>query len=162
MSFQGHGGRRRVAPRRRRAPRRCAGQDLGQVQPWPHGHCGPQAQADWVAAWVARFWQPQVHDAPGQVVQVQGVGCVVSFMVSLLGGSTTGCHRWHDFRRDGPLSTGVCDERYSCVPDRSRRSTELSGASPKAGRTCSCPQPVGCVILNRVQRYRSYPLEPSH
>jgi len=59
------------------------------VQPSPHWHCGPQVQAAWAAVWAATFWQPQVHDAPGQVVQVQGEGCWVSFMVTLLGGSTT-------------------------------------------------------------------------
>ncbi len=101
----------------------------------------PRAQAAWVAPFVA-FWLPQVQAVPGQVVQVQGEGCLVSFMVDLLGGSTTGCHRWHDFRRDDPFPTGVCDERSARVLDRSHTSTELPTACPKAGRTFSCPQPV--------------------
>lgn len=70
-------------------------QDWGQVQPWVHLHCGPQAQA----AFAAAVWHPQVQDGPGHVVQLQAVGCFVSFMVDLLGGSTTGCHRWTESRR---------------------------------------------------------------
>lgn len=65
--------------------RRCADQDEVQVQLGPQGHCGPQAQAVGAAAWAAAPWQPQVHVAPGQFVQVQGVGCFVSLMVDLLG-----------------------------------------------------------------------------
>ena len=41
-----------------------------------------------------------------------------------------GCRRWHDFRRDGPSSTGVCDEWSWCVPDWSRNTTEWSKACP--------------------------------
>jgi hypothetical protein len=102
---------------------------LGQAQAWPHWHCGPQAQA----ALVAAFWQPQLQDGPGQVVQVQGVGCFVSVMVDLLGSSTTGCHRWQDFRRDDPFSTGVCDEPSAHVPERSCKSTESSEACRAPG-----------------------------
>lgn len=111
------------------------------MQAWPHLHCGLQAHAAWAAA---AFWQPQVQDGPGHAVQLQAMGCFVSFMVDFLGDSTTGCHRWKDFRRDDPFPTGVCDERSARVPDRSRTSTQWSKACPKPGRTRSCSQPFAC------------------
>ena len=63
---------------------------MAQVQPGPHWHCEPQAQAGCAVAceagWAAACWQPQVQAAPGQVLQLQEVWFVVSFMVvSLVG-----------------------------------------------------------------------------
>jgi len=140
METRGHGCRRWPGLRRRHGPRRGLDQDWEQLQSGPHWHCGPPAQAAWVAAWVADFWQPQVQDVPGQLGQVQGMGCWVSVTVDLLGGSTTGCHRWRDFRRDGPMPTGVCDERSARAPDRSRSSTEWSASRPGPGRCRGGPR----------------------
>lgn len=64
--------------------RRDAAQDLAQLQAGPQAHCGPQGQAAGGTACVvcvAAGWQPQVQPVPGQVLQVQGVGLVLSFMV---------------------------------------------------------------------------------
>lgn len=116
--------------RNRRGPRKPANQDSAQRQPWPHGHWDAQAQEAWVAAGAApglvAVWQPQRQDAPGQVVQAQGVACWVSFMADFLGCSTTGCRRWVHCRRDAAWPTGACDEWSDPVPDRSRTSTEWS------------------------------------
>jgi hypothetical protein len=87
----------------------------------------------WAATGLGPFWQPQPQGAPGQVVQRQAVDCWVSFMADLLGGSTTGCHRWLHFRRRALFPTGDCDERSARVPDRSRRSTERFGTSNGPG-----------------------------
>lgn len=55
-----------------------------QLHCGPHWHCGPQAQPAFGAACAPTgFWQPQMHCAPGQAVQLHW-DCVVVFMVFLL------------------------------------------------------------------------------
>lgn len=109
-------------------------QDWGQVQLGVHLHCGPQAQA----AFAAAVWHPQVQDGPGHALQLQAVGCFVSFMVDFLGGSTTGCHRWTESVRHGVFSTVICDELSARVPDRSHRSTESIGQCLAQADAGSC------------------------
>jgi hypothetical protein len=118
------------------------GQAFGEVQAAPQGHDEPQAQAAGVAGGaatcVARVWQPQRQDAPVQFAQVQRVGCWSSFIVNLLGGSTTGCHRWRHFRRVDRFPTGVCDEPSARMPDRSFTSTEWFTARPEQVERSTC------------------------
>jgi len=68
---------------------------LVQVQPWPQEQFAPQPHERFVAALrgAAAGWQPQVQVSPGQAAQAQGTAWFDSFMVRLLGGSTTGCLR---------------------------------------------------------------------
>jgi hypothetical protein len=123
------------------APRRNPTQDFEQVQLGPHLHCALQTQA----ACAAGFWQPQVQDVPGHFAQLQTMDCFESFMVDLLFGSTTGCHRWMHFRLGSRFSTVVCDEPSARVPDRSRTSTELREECRTTCRVNSRSQPVACV-----------------
>lgn len=113
-------------------------QDWGQAQLGVHLHCGPQAQV----AFAAAVWHPQVQAGPGHVLQLQAVGCFVSFMVDFLGGSTTGCHRWTESVRHGVFSTVVCDEPSARVPDRSHRSTESIGQRLAQADAGSCQRQV--------------------
>jgi hypothetical protein len=99
-----------------------------------------------VAAGLGTAWQPQLQVPPEQVLQAQVVGCVMSFIVDLLGGSTTGCHRWLHFGRDASLPPGDCDELSARVPDRSCASPEwcmeclARVARVLPSRTLSCRQ----------------------
>lgn len=60
-----------------------------QAQAAPQEQFAAQAQAVVVAGWR----QPQVQDSPGHAAQPQETGWLDGFMVTFLGGSTTGCRR---------------------------------------------------------------------
>ena len=64
--------------------------------------------------------------------------------------STTGGHRWTDFRRDDPFPTVVCDEPSARVPDRSRSSTQWSKACAEPDQIRSSRRLVACACRSSV------------
>jgi hypothetical protein len=81
---------------------------LAQAQALPHVQFLPQAQfAAQPQAAEAGWRQPQVQVGPGHTAQLQGTGCLVSFMVKFLVARRRNVFDDHHCRRPTRKSTAV-------------------------------------------------------